>query len=213
MNPLPNRLPLTLTVPPVTGISPSATTNDPQTSALAPGTILEVPERPRKVLSDGPFPPTQPGVIGLGVKGVGDLEAEVPGLSNLVQEVAEEEKDAKPDRPSLNIKPNEVKDGEEQNKILTAIYKPESKEAWKQALRQANEQAEKTSARPSDSLASDAGKFSGILVIPADQSQAIRMPCRFRRRIRMLPPFTRMMYLSKKDGSRRASLRGESTPI
>jgi hypothetical protein len=159
MNPLPNRLPLTLTVPPATGISPSAPTSDPQTSALAPGTILEVPERPRKVLSEGPFPPTQPGVIGLGVKGVGEPEPEVPGLSNLVQEVAEEEKEAKPDRPSIAIKPDDVKDGEEQNKILTAIYKPESKEAWKQALRQANEQAEKTSARQSDSSASDAGKF------------------------------------------------------
>jgi hypothetical protein len=162
MNPLPNRLPLTLTVPPATGISPSAT-SDPQTLALAPGTILEVPERPRKVLSEGPFPPTQPGVIGLGVKGVGEPEPEVPGLSNLVQEVAEEEKEAKPDRPSIAIKPDEVKDGEEQNKILTAIYKPESKEAWKQALKQANEQAEKTSARQSDSSASDAGEFRRTL--------------------------------------------------
>lgn len=182
MNPLPNRLPLTLTVPPTTGISPSASaTGDPQTSsALAAGTILEVPDRPRKVLPDGPFPAGQPGVIGLGVKGVGEpvaMTAEpqesVSGLSNLAQEVATEEQTeeemAKPDRPSLSIgSGDKSKDAEpetEHVKILTAIYKPESKEAWKQALRQANEQAEKTSAgsvqaQASDSAASDAGMSS-----------------------------------------------------
>lgn len=188
MNPLPNRLPLTLTVPPTNGVSPiTSTTGDaqPTSSALAAGTILDVPERPRKVLSEGPFPSSQPDVIGLGVKGAGELaspplpmepQEAASGLSNLVQEVAAQEgaekepttTAAETEKPSgasgSSESGKEAEIEQEQAKVLTAIYKPESKEAWKQALKEANEQAEKTGAgqaraEASDSSVSDGGMF------------------------------------------------------
>lgn len=195
MNPLPNRLPLTLTVPPSTSdpssqtsglqatVPPGANTTSgesAQASSAAVGTILEIPERPRKTLSEGPLPPTQPGLIGLGVKIPGEpVEAaqESPaGLSNLTQEVVAEEKERQQGKQAdqqsqdANRQPveptsrNELEVDAEQGKVLTAIYKPESKEAWKQALKQANEQAEKTRSSvaktrgSSDSSASDSGR-------------------------------------------------------
>lgn len=176
MNPLPNRLPLTLTVPPSTSDSSpsglqSAAPNaagDANQAPLAAGTILEVPERPRKTLSEAVLPPSQPGLIGLGVKVPGDLSTDLAaqeplaGLSNLAQEVVAEEQERQQQDASKSgdaSRPDEV--SPEQDKVLTAIYKPESKEAWKQALRQANEQAEKTRSSVAKSQASDATSDSG----------------------------------------------------
>ena len=188
MNPLPNRLPLTLTVPPSNGVPPNtSSTGDaqPTSSALAAGTILDVPERPRKVLPEGPFPPpSQPGVIGLGVKGVEESasattttttepQEAASGLSDLVQEVVAQEgtekepttTTAEPEKPSDASESSESgKEAEieqDQAKVLTAIYKPESKEAWKQALKEANEQAEKTGAGQAQAEASDSSVSDG----------------------------------------------------
>lgn len=171
MNPLPNRLPLTLTVPSSTsdplpsGIRSTAqgTTSAESTQAsLAAGTILEIPERPRKTLSEAVLPPSQPGLIGLGVKVPVHLDAApqepLVGLSNLAQEVVAEEQER---QQKEAVRADEGVDVEQGN-VLTAIYKPESKEAWKQALRQANEQAEKTRSSVAKSQgASDATLNSG----------------------------------------------------
>lgn len=202
MNPLPNRLPLTLTVPtsnsdpsslsggaaPQAGGAASAVEASAQgsTLSLAPGTtILEVPERPRKALPEGPFPPSQPGMIGLGMKGVdvpiaeaaapttgGKAEPVVAGLSNLAQEVVAEEEEAKraeqQKHDGQTAESPEVQLDLEQGKVLTAIYKPESKEAWKQALKQAHEQAEKTrsgipgSQGSSESSSADSGEYTRL---------------------------------------------------
>ncbi|KAJ9091990.1 hypothetical protein QFC19_008858 [Naganishia cerealis] len=198
MNPLPNRLALTLTVPQAGAADPSAPSGAAaaqspsatadvvaQASSLAPGTILDVPDRPRKTLPEGPFPPpaseqSQQGIIGLGMKGVealasvgvaepssdspaaapgggedvggggeggGGGKQEPPGLSNMAQEVVAEEEEAKQAEQQKQVERTAGADAQldlEQGKVLTAIYKPESKEAWKQALKQAHEQAEKT---------------------------------------------------------------------
>ncbi|KAJ9096739.1 hypothetical protein QFC21_005009 [Naganishia friedmannii] len=205
MNPLPNRLPLTLTVPTSTSDPSSissgqtgAATSNAESAAQALGlslasgtTILEVPERPRKTLSEGPFPPSQPGMIGLGMKGVdvpvaetastdpagpatgGKAEPVIAGLSNLAQEVVAEEEEAKraeqQEHVSQTSSSPEVQLDLEQGKVLTAIYKPESKEAWKQALKQAHEQAEKTksgiptSQGSSESSSADSGDALEIM--------------------------------------------------
>lgn len=123
---------------------------EPTQASLAAGTILEVPERPRKTLSEAVLPPSQPGLIGLGVKVPVDLDPApqepLVGLTNLAQEVVAEEQERQQKEAGKSedaARADDVVDAE-QDKVLTAIYKPESKEAWKQALRQANEQAEKT---------------------------------------------------------------------
>jgi hypothetical protein len=174
MNPLPNRLPLTLTVPPSTldpsssGLRTNAHATEPTQASLAAGTILEVPERPRKTLSEVVLPPSQPGLIGLGVKVPGDpstdptVQEPLVGLSNLAQEVAAEEQERQQQDASKAGEPSRQDEVDaEQGKVLTAIYKPESKEAWKQALRQANEQAEKTRSSVAKSQASDATSDAG----------------------------------------------------
>lgn len=125
LNPLPTRVPITLAVPEIPGSESEK--HEP-----------ELPSRPKKELSSEPVASAwgsrQPAGTAEEVR-----EPEEPIPNAVAQEISDAAKNPNPDSaPAADPRPN----ADAQDQLLTAIYKPESKEAWKEALRAANEKAE-----------------------------------------------------------------------
>ncbi len=156
LNPLPTRLPLTLSIP---------SALDGEASNIHP--TLDVEPRPKKVLTDvapsGPFAlASQVQTAGTGVDQGGEQQQPpqsqqsqggmVNGSTSAAATGSNQAQDHQAptsSQPQQIAKSSSVGVGEggqdDNERILTAIYKPESREAWKEALKAANDKAEQVS--------------------------------------------------------------------
>lgn len=100
--------------------------------------VLPVPPRPKKTLPEEPIPAAK-------------KEGEEEGAGNPAEGGADPEAGAQHESDEAargadaQSEAGGSVEGQDQKQVLTAIYKPESREAWKEALRSANEKAEQVS--------------------------------------------------------------------
>lgn len=141
LNPLPSKLPLTLSIPTATEVEFEAQDNNP---------VLDAPPRPKKALPEEDLPSALPSKDGPKAEesSVGPVDGEskketVNGTSAAPKAM---ESNSNPGPSQDNQVPQPTKTvQDDEDRIQTAIFRPESKEAWKEALRAAGEKAEQVS--------------------------------------------------------------------
>jgi hypothetical protein len=171
LNPLPNKLAFDLSLPASTSAEGKKETKDAQPDESSkPVPLMDVPPRPKKTLDEEPLKPKAEDPTESKSDAPTDSSEEkqtnpsgTQTAATQGQDTDEEVKNGSASSAStdsslngtVNRSPSDwvgisgSSSSSEQEKgtddVLTAIYKPESKEVWKKALQAANEQAEKAS--------------------------------------------------------------------
>jgi striatin 1/3/4 len=142
LNPLPNKLGFEMSLPENQKITATETTGAEST---APQAVMEIPPRPKKTLDDAPPAKEEGGAVSGEPSSASKAKAEGQKVSvdnpTLATESSTSGFEKYSDTRSESSASSAASD--DSGSLLTAIYKPESKEAWKEALRSANEKAEK----------------------------------------------------------------------
>jgi len=171
LNPLPNKLAFDLSLPASTSAAMKKESKDAQPDESSKSVpLMDVPPRPKKTLEEEPLKPKAEEPT-RSKSDASTAPSEEKGTSPLgTQTAASQGQDtddqSKNDSASsastesslngtVNRSPSDwvgtsgslsaSEQGKGTENVLTAIYKPESKEVWKKALQAANEQAEKAS--------------------------------------------------------------------
>lgn len=146
LNPLPTRVPITLAVPEIPGVEadkheqelPGRPKKELPSEAIANAWGQQQQQPPQSAASEAVLRET--------------TEQSIP--HTVSQEISDAARNPNPD--SSTEKKAEPNGADSQDQLLTAIYKPESKEAWKEALRAANQKAEQAKRNTSERSMSDA---------------------------------------------------------
>ena len=170
LNPLPNKLAFDLSLPASTSAEGKKESKDVQPEEPSkPVPLMDVPQRPKKTLDEEPLKPKAQE----STESKSDAPTSPPEdkrTSPPETQTAATQGQNPDERPkngsastdwsqngTINRSPSdwvgssgsssssEQGKGPDNDNVLTAIYKPESKEVWKKALQAANEQAEKAS--------------------------------------------------------------------
>jgi striatin 1/3/4 len=152
LNPLPTRIPLSLSGPPSVEGGEGQSNGAPEERTAALGL------RPKKVLPEEPIPSIfdkdkrkDLEMKSVAVQAPGEAEEAPATDEQQRQGVSRQSSGGQPAAASDQSSSSPMVNGDhaavpsvddQQSQLLTAVYKPESKSAWKEALRDANEKAQ-----------------------------------------------------------------------